>query len=80
MLYHGGDSQHTQSIQVNKVIGENEKMCLLFYGKKKHTEFLTNPTYKYKSLASPDISGVLDILCPQSNKDRWSAAEQLCSL
>ena len=32
MLHHAGDSQHTQNIQINKVIGENEK-CLLFYGK-----------------------------------------------
>ena len=27
-----GDRQHTQNIQINKVIGENEK-CLLFYSK-----------------------------------------------
>ena len=32
MLYHAGDSWHTQSIQINKVIGVNEK-CLLFYRK-----------------------------------------------
>ena len=32
MLYHVGDSLHTQNIQINKVIGENEK-CI-FYGKK----------------------------------------------
>ena len=25
-----GDSRHTQNIQINKVTGENEKMCLLF--------------------------------------------------
>ena len=31
-LYHVGDSRHTQNIQINNVIGENEK-CLLFYGK-----------------------------------------------
>ena len=45
-----GDGQHTQNIQVNKVIGENEK-CLIFYGKK-HTEFLANPvlTFIVKSL------------------------------
>ena len=29
MLYHMGDSQHTQNIQINKVIGENEK-CVLY--------------------------------------------------
>ena len=25
MLYYTGDSRHTQNIQINKVIGENEK-------------------------------------------------------
>ena len=30
------------NIQINKVIGENEKRCLLFYGKN-HTDFLANP-------------------------------------
>ena len=25
MLYHAGDSRHTQNIKINKVIGENEK-------------------------------------------------------
>ena len=34
--HHAGDSRHTQNIQINKVIGENEK-CLLFFGKTKHT-------------------------------------------
>ena len=32
MLYHAEVSWHTQNIQINKVIGENEK-CLLVYGK-----------------------------------------------
>ena len=32
-LQHAGDSQHTQNIQINKLIGESEK-CLLFYAKK----------------------------------------------
>ena len=27
------DSRHTQNIQINKVTGENGKLCLLFYGK-----------------------------------------------
>ena len=27
------DSQHTQNIQIHKVIGENKKMCLLVYRK-----------------------------------------------
>ena len=33
-----GDSQHTQNIQINKVIGENEK-CLLFYRRKPYRLF-----------------------------------------
>ena len=37
-----GDRQHTQNIQTYKVIGENEKMCLLFYGKNE-MDFLANP-------------------------------------
>ena len=32
-LIHTGDSWHTQTIQINKVVSENEK-CPLFYGKK----------------------------------------------
>ena len=31
MLYHLGESWHTQNTHINKVIGENEQMCLLFY-------------------------------------------------
>ena len=46
MLYHTGDSCHTQSIQMNKVIGENEK-CLLFYGEN-HMDFLANPILTWK--------------------------------
>ena len=33
-LYHSGDSRHTQNIQINKFIGENEKCVFLFDGKK----------------------------------------------
>ena len=33
MLNHVGDSRHTQNVQFNKVIGENEKNCVLFYEK-----------------------------------------------
>ena len=32
MLYRTGDSRHTQNIQINKVIGENEK-CAFFHRK-----------------------------------------------
>ena len=45
MLYHVGDSQHTQNIQINKVIGEKEK-CV-FYGKN-HMDFFTNPVHMLK--------------------------------
>ena len=41
MLYHVGDSQHTQSIQINKVIGENEKYVSYFM-EKNQTDFLAN--------------------------------------
>ena len=33
MLYQVGDSRHTQNIQINKVICENEKRVLYFTGK-----------------------------------------------
>ena len=33
MLYHMGDSRHTQNIQINKVIGENEK-CVFYFMEK----------------------------------------------
>ena len=39
-----GDSQHTQNIQLSKVIGENEK-CLLFHGKKLNKHFGQPNTY-----------------------------------
>ena len=39
MLYHAGDSQHTQSIQINKVIGENEKYVFYFM-EKNQTDYL----------------------------------------
>ena len=37
-----GDSQHTQYIQINKVMGENEK-CVFYFMEKKHTDFLASP-------------------------------------
>ena len=33
MLYHVGDSQQTQNIQINKVTGENEKCAFYFMEK-----------------------------------------------
>ena len=37
MLYHIGDSQHTQNVQINKIIGENEKCIFYFMEKTKWT-------------------------------------------
>ena len=36
MLYHVGDSQHTQNIQIIKVIGENENVSFIL--RKKTTQ------------------------------------------
>ena len=33
MFYHAGDSRHTQNIQINKVIGENENVSFLLWKK-----------------------------------------------
>ena len=33
MLYHMGDSWHTQNIQINTVTGENENMSFILWGK-----------------------------------------------
>ena len=33
MLYHAGDSRHAQNIQINEVIGENEK-CVFYFTEK----------------------------------------------
>ena len=38
MLYHAGDSRHTQNIQINKVIGENEK-CVFYFMEKTYGLF-----------------------------------------
>ena len=38
-----GESCHTQNIQINKVMGENEK-CTFYFGEKKpHMNFLAKP-------------------------------------
>ena len=41
MLYHTGDSQYSQNIHINKVIGENAS----FMDKEKQTDFLANPIH-----------------------------------
>ena len=42
MLYHVGESQHIQNIQISKVICENEK-CVFYFTEKNHTDILANP-------------------------------------
>ena len=41
MLYLTGDSKPTQNIQINKIIGENEKCVFYFVEKSKWTFWLT---------------------------------------
>ena len=36
-LYHEGDGRHSQNVQINKVIGENENSIFLFYRKTART-------------------------------------------
>ena len=69
-LYHTGDSQCTQNIQINKVIGENEKYVFYFTEKPKGTFgqpnisfdllFVTNINYQvsqiYYKLFSSEVS------------------------
>ena len=38
MLYHVGNSQYTRNIQINKVIGENEK-CVFYFAEKNTRTF-----------------------------------------
>ena len=46
MLYHAGDSWHTQNIQINNVIGENEK-CVFYFMEKTKRTFLAHNTFHY---------------------------------
>ena len=39
MLYHAGDSPHTQNIQINKVIGENENIYFFILQEKLNGHF-----------------------------------------
>ena len=48
------DSQNTQNIQINIIIGENEKCIFYFTEKKTHTNILANPM--------PSVSHVLDTM------------------
>ena len=45
MLYQAGDSQYTQNIQINKIIGKNEK-CTFYFTGKNVMEFLANPVVR----------------------------------
>ena len=47
MLYHVGDSQNTQNIQINEVIGENEKNVFYFTEKKEMTFWPTQYYYEH---------------------------------
>ena len=51
------DGQHTQSIQIDKVIGENFKMCLILQKKTKQTfwpiQYLDIVLIYYKEYALP---------------------------
>ena len=53
MLYHVGDSQHTQTILINKVTGEDEKIRLLFY-RKNYMDLLANPIETMKLFLGRD--------------------------
>ena len=46
MIHQAGDSWHTQNIQINKIIGENEKRGF-YFTEKEHTEFLANPIHEF---------------------------------
>ena len=65
MLYHAGDSRHTQNTQINKGIGENENR-VLFYGKN-HTDFLANqydPAILPLDICSKELkSGSCRVIC-----------------
>ena len=39
-----GDRRHTQNIQINEVIGENEK-CVFHFTEKIHADILPNPVH-----------------------------------
>ena len=54
MLYHVGDSQHTQNIQMNKVIVENEK-CVFHFMEKHIQTFWPIQSYTSKGYAQQGI-------------------------
>ena len=70
MFYHVGENRHTQNIQVNKVIGGNEK-CAFYFMKKIPTDFLASPIVCLLEVESPTghlstkhLGGICDLqLC-----------------
>ena len=56
MLCHTRDSRHTQNIQINKVIGENEK-CVFFLTEKTWTFWPTQYTGSGKSKVCLSVVG-----------------------
>ena len=44
LSYHMGDNQHTQNVQINKVIGENEK-CVIYFMEKAIQTFWPTPKF-----------------------------------
>ena len=53
MLYHVGDSQHTQNIQINEVIDENEKRVFYLPEKTKITFW---PTQYYACFTAKETN------------------------
>ena len=52
-----GGSWHTQNIQINKVIGKNEKCVFYFMGKINQSDFLANPKHRLFLLINcPEVS------------------------
>ena len=55
-FYHAGDSQHTQNIQSNKVIGENEK-CIFYFTEKPYRPFGQPHRSQHTPRAASKLSG-----------------------
>ena len=49
MFYHAGDSQHTQNIQIHKVIGKIEQ-CVFYFMEKTKRTFLPTQYYTHYHL------------------------------
>ena len=60
-----GDSQHTQNIQISKVIDENEK-CVFYFMEKKLNGLLGQPHTYRKSAIKDQDSNMEDYLHPEA--------------